>query len=103
MTSFRIPILTEAELARYAHKIVGGLDEMHKAGFIHNNIRPDAIVLHKSRHGKQHEFSVRLGGFGHISQLKSQGLVFYDSSWLSNPDALLNAPEVLESLCAQRS
>ena len=49
MTSARIQILTEAEMARSAHKIVGALDEMHKAGFLHNNIRPDAIVLHKSK------------------------------------------------------
>jgi len=48
MTSSKIPILSEVEMACYAHKIVGALDEMHKAGFIHNNIRREAIIVHKS-------------------------------------------------------
>ena len=82
MTSSKIPILSEVEMACYAHKIVGALDEMHKAGFIHNNVRPDAIVLHRIRNARGHEFRVSLRGFGHISQLKSLGLSCYDSNWL---------------------
>lgn len=48
MATSRIPILSEPEMAYYAGKVVGALDDLHKAGFVHNNIRPDAIFLHSS-------------------------------------------------------
>lgn len=48
MAISHIPILSEPEMAYYANKVVGALDDMHKAGFIHNSIMPDAIFLHNS-------------------------------------------------------
>jgi serine/threonine protein kinase len=103
-----IPVLGEDELMAYAPKIFGAVQEIHKAGYLHNNIIPENIVLHRNKKSSSsNDYSIRLGGFGQLTPLKmtSKNVLSSkkDVNWLQTHDALLQAPEVLATLGANRS
>ncbi len=65
-----MPTLNEAELKAYSPKIISAVQEIHKAGYLHNNITPDNIILHRNKKSSTvNEFSVRLGGLGHVAPI----------------------------------
>lgn len=48
----KVPYFTEEEIHYGATHICEGLQSLHKAGFVHGDIRPSNIVVHKSKSGK---------------------------------------------------
>ncbi len=52
--------LTELELIVPAKRVVAALKAIHMAGYVHNNIQPKSLLLHRGKSQK-----VTLGGFSY--------------------------------------
>ena len=48
MRNDKIHLLTEREIGKKARYICSALEAIHSAGFVHGDVRPKAIFLHKS-------------------------------------------------------
>lgn len=78
MKSQKVPYLREDELQRYAHCIVSALHSVHERGFLHNDLQPCNIYLHKSKkqigessHSNDSPFQVKLAGFSKCEAMSS--------------------------------
>ena len=61
MIRCKIPYLTEQEISKPMRHILEALNAVHKAGFLHNDITPQNILLDK-KEGKK-KISAKLAGF----------------------------------------
>lgn len=49
--SCNVPCLTESEIVLGAHCIIDGANSLHKEGFVHGQIRPDNMLVHRDKNG----------------------------------------------------
>lgn len=82
----RKDILKEEEIKFYAAEVFTAIHEMHKAGWIHRDLKPDNILL--DRHGH-----VKLADFGSCVKMENGKVV--SSSTVGTPDYI--SPDVLSS------
>ena len=78
--------LPEEHVCFYAAEIILALEELHKMGFVHRDVKPDNLLIDKEGH-------LRLTDFGSCGRL-SEGKI-YCGSTVGTPDYI--APEVLLS------
>ena len=86
----KIPYLLELELRRPMRHILEALNAIHKAGFLHNDITPQNILLDKKWGSKK--ISAKLAGFHSaypIEHMKRNRLPYEPEN------ELLQAPEIL--------
>lgn len=79
--------LTEDMVKFYMAEAVLAVDELHRLGYIHRDIKPDNMLLDSSGH-------VKLADFGTCIRVGKDGLVRSDAA-IGTPDYI--SPEVLES------
>ena len=53
MKNMRVNLLTEKELKIGAKLVLSALSNIHKAGYLHGNVRPQSIFLHRSDSGEK--------------------------------------------------
>jgi len=58
-----VNFLCEHELFMPLIQIVNALEQVHEAGFIHNDIQLGSILLHRKVNSKSQPLSVKLGGY----------------------------------------
>ena len=86
--------LTEQEVRVSAKSLARALGAMHKEGFLHNDVQPSSILLHRHRKGKG--FSVKLGALSHARPIGAPLLVQDpNDSQIEGLNGLYKAPEVI--------
>ena len=87
----KIPFLTEFELKTPMRHILTALDTIHKAGFLHNDITPQNILLDR-KEGKKKIYA-KLAGFHQVYPIEylARNRIAYEPA-----NELLQAPEVLQ-------
>ena len=64
MRNHNIAYLNENEILESARQITKSLKAVHDHGFLHNDIQPCNVYMHRSSHsGKIGKFQVKLSGF----------------------------------------
>ena len=88
--------LTEQEVRVSAKSLARALGAMHEEGFLHNDVQPSSILLHRHRNGKG--FSVKLGALSHARPIGAPQLVYDpDDYQIEGLNGLYKAPEVIIS------
>lgn len=82
----RKDILKEEEIRFYAAEIFVAVHEMHKAGWIHRDLKPDNILLDRNGH-------VKLADFGSCVKMENGKVI--SNSTVGTPDYI--SPDVLSS------
>lgn len=79
-------ILKEGEIKFYAAEIFTAINEMHKTGWIHRDLKPDNILLDRDGH-------IKLADFGSCIKMTDNKVI--SSSTVGTPDYI--SPDVLSS------
>ncbi|CAG9853757.1 unnamed protein product [Phyllotreta striolata] len=85
--------IPESAATFYLAELLVALDDLHKMGYVHRDIKPDNILLDRCGH-------IKLADFGSAAKLNDKGLVT-EGPPVGTPYYI--APEVLQSLNGQNS